>query len=228
MSVHAVLFYGVPGAGKGTQADLLARKMRWIHFDTGVYLKDILYSKDMQHDPVLQRERERWDAGELNDPEWVLQLTSEFARDMGARSQGIIFSGSPRTDHEAFGTDQVPGLISVLQRSFGEDNVHCFFLKTKEHEGHARNTKRKQCSVCRLLILNTKETETLSICVTCGAPLETRTVLDAPEKYTTRLNEFMTRTYPMIEHIKERGVQVHTLDASRLPFEVHKEVCSLL
>ena len=47
----AIILYGPPGSGKGTQANLLADKLGLIHFDTGKFLESIWY------DPKRQKEK---------------------------------------------------------------------------------------------------------------------------------------------------------------------------
>lgn len=228
MTTRAVLFIGPPGAGKGTQADLLAKKMRWIHFDTGPYLKDILYDEEKLKDPVMKREREVWDAGQLNDPRWVLSITSTYATHLATCNQGIIFSGSPRTEFEAFGNAETPGLIETLTHGYGKENLRIFVLEIPKGMGGERNSERRLCSSCRLIILSTEETKNLTKCVHCAAPLERRITLDDPEKYALRLNEFTVRTEPILEGLVNRGFILNNINASQLPFEVHRDIAALL
>ncbi|MDP3989332.1 MAG: nucleoside monophosphate kinase [bacterium] len=228
MDSKAILFFGIPGAGKGTQADLLARKKRWIHFDTGPYLKDILYSPESTKDPVLQEQKRIWDAGQLNDPSWVLSETAQFAQRMATCKQSIIFSGSPRTLFEAWGDTNHEGLIDLLVRSYQKDTVHFFFLDLPPTHGGTRNSTRRLCSSCKLIILSNKETAPLTHCVTCGADLVTRTILDAPEKYRERLSQFKERTEPVIHKLQELDFIVHTIMANKEPWRIHQEVCDVI
>jgi adenylate kinase family enzyme len=82
MNSKAIHFYGIPGAGKGTQANLLAHKKRFVHLDTGQYMQEILYSNETKNDPILLEQRKVWDRGDLNDPKWALSLVKEFANNM--------------------------------------------------------------------------------------------------------------------------------------------------
>ena len=63
MLKRAVIIYGPPGSGKGTQAELLAKKFGFIHFDTGRYFEALLHSPETQKNPVLRRERKNFDNG---------------------------------------------------------------------------------------------------------------------------------------------------------------------
>jgi len=42
MMKKVVIIFGPPGSGKGTQAELLARKFNFVHFDTGRYEENLL------------------------------------------------------------------------------------------------------------------------------------------------------------------------------------------
>ena len=228
MHEQAVMFYGIPGAGKGTQADLLSRKKRWIHFDTGPYLKEILYDPKNANNPNMQEQKRIWDAGKLNDPAWVLSATAQFAERMATCEQSIVFSGSPRTQFEAFGNSEHIGLVDLLNNTYGKEHVRFFFLKLPHNNGGVRNSTRRLCSSCKLIILSNKETAPLTRCVTCGAQLETRAILDAPEKYAERLSQFNSHTAPILEELKERGYIVNEIMADKEPWEIHKEIVHII
>jgi len=53
-----IIIYGPPGAGKGTQANLLAGKLGLIHFDTGRYLEQILHDPEKQNNSEIKKARE--------------------------------------------------------------------------------------------------------------------------------------------------------------------------
>lgn len=72
MKKLAVILNGVPGSGKGMQADLIADRLGLIHIDTGKLLRAILSDESGKIDTVLKRERKLNDAGILNTPSWVL------------------------------------------------------------------------------------------------------------------------------------------------------------
>ena len=59
---RVVIIYGQPGAGKGTQANLLAHLRGFYHFDTGQYLEEMLHDSRLQNDEIIKRERDLWDS----------------------------------------------------------------------------------------------------------------------------------------------------------------------
>src|SRR3989338_2428936 len=97
-----IIVYGTPGAGKGTQANLLAAKLGLIHFDTGKYLEQLVHDRSKQSDPLIRAARKQFDAGILLNPEFVLRMTAQKTKEIAKSGFGIVFSCSPRTLFEAF------------------------------------------------------------------------------------------------------------------------------
>src|SRR3989344_4691585 len=54
--MKAVILYGPPGGGKGTQANLLSRLSGFVHFDTGQYIEELLLDPISEKDSILERE----------------------------------------------------------------------------------------------------------------------------------------------------------------------------
>src|SRR3989344_7421928 len=106
-----IIVYGPPGAGKGTQANLLAGKLGLIHFDTGKYLGQLLHDSELQKNPEIKKARKIFDSGALVTPSFVLKVTSKKTKEIAKAGWGIVFSGSPRTVFEAFGNQKNEGLI---------------------------------------------------------------------------------------------------------------------
>ena len=127
--MRAIIIYGPPGAGKGTQANLLADKFGYIHFDTGKYLESVVNDPINKDNQVIQREKELFDKGELLTPAWVYQVVSDASQRIGTAGIGLIFSGSPRTMYEAFGDELHDGLVKELVGYYGKENIFVFYLK---------------------------------------------------------------------------------------------------
>lgn len=221
---RAVIIYGPPGSGKGTQAELLARRFNFVHFDTGRYLENLLYSPDWQNDPVLKKEREIFDKGELNTPSWVLSVVRDATKRISDAGMSIVYSGSPRTLFEAFGNDEKEGLLTLLKRVYGKENIDVIFLQVKEDTSIKRNSARVICSICGLPILDEAN---LKKCSFCAGPARKRS-LDKPEVIKIRLKEYRERTYPVVERMEKEGYRVHKIDGEPPPYEVFNKVVSVL
>ena len=101
MKKIAIMLFGPPGSGKGTQANLLASKFNLIHFDSGKFLESVVHDQVRQKEAIIRRERELFDAGKLNSPSFVFREIAHRAEKFAESDLGIVFSGSPRTMHEA-------------------------------------------------------------------------------------------------------------------------------
>lgn len=215
------MIYGAPGAGKGTQANLLAWAKGFIHFDTGKYIENaILYNPDFKNDEIVQIERKNFEAGVLFTPSWTLGVVSEATRKIAKAGFNIVYSGSPRTVYEAFGDSKHDGLIKILEKAYGKKNIFVVLLKVRPESSIFRNSNRKVCSVCATPILYSEETHKHRNCPLCGGKLRTRT-LDKPEIIKTRLKEYENRTKPITVEFKKRGYKILEVNGEPAPDKVH-------
>jgi adenylate kinase len=226
--MKVVIIMGSPGAGKGTQAELVARTFGFFHFDTGRVLERMFYF-DHQEWPdkkEFAHEKEFFTTGKLNTPSFVLAMITKKIERFARNEENLVFSGSPRTAYEAFDGDDRDGMIQVLERLYGKDNIMPFVLEIPEEESIRRNSGRVLCSVCGLPVLSIKGVEA-SVCPFCGGKLRKR-VLDNPETMKVRLEEYERRTKPVVDGLSERGYMIHHIDGTKLPYEVFESIASII
>lgn len=87
-----IVLFGPPGAGKGTQAELLKKKYNLIHLSTGEVIRDQIEKKTplgLQADAQMQ-------GGALASDELVIGIINSFISDQ-PHSNGVIYDGFPRT-----------------------------------------------------------------------------------------------------------------------------------
>lgn len=99
--INLVLF-GPPGAGKGTQAQLLVSLYNLTHLSTG----DILRSAIAAGTPLGVQAKAFMDKGRLVPDEMVIGIIQDFIREHKT-STGFIFDGFPRTRPQATKLDQM-------------------------------------------------------------------------------------------------------------------------
>lgn len=220
----AFILYSQPGGGKGTQAELLSRKFDVIHFDTGHYLEGVLHAPGAGEDPKLAAEQVLWDTGKLNTPEWVLSIVSERVTQLAQSGFGVVFSGSPRTLYEAFGDATHPGLVQVLEKLYGRENVVVIHLKVPDSASYERNGSRLICKECGLPVLGMVK---VPHCAFCGGEFYRRK-LDTLETIKVRLDEYHNRTSPIFDALNEKKYSIVEIDGTKLPFEVHEEIIQKL
>ena len=105
MSAARIVLLGAPGAGKGTQAVLLAKKMGIPHISTG----DMLRAAVAAETPVGLKAKEVMDAGRLVGDEIVVGIAEERLSQSDA-TKGFILDGFPRT------LAQAQALADLLER----------------------------------------------------------------------------------------------------------------
>lgn len=218
----AVVIYGPPGSGKGTQANLLAWTKNFIHFDTGKYLEQVVHDPENKN-PQIKKERELFDSGVLLTPSFVLKVTSEKSEEIAKAGYSIVFSGSPRTLYEAFGDENTPGLIAILEKAYRKENLFFLFLKIKPEVSIQRNANRLVCSICATAILYSDAAHKHKTCPLCGAELRKRTV-DNPAVFETRIKEYEERTKPIVTELKKKGYKINDIDGAPMPFRVFDDV----
>ena len=221
------LVFGPPGAGKGTQANLLAAKFNLIHFDTGKYIEHVVQDPANRSNPEIDKLRMDFDRGVLLDPQWVFKIVSSQTKKIAESGYGLVFSGSPRTYDEAFVLgDDGRGFMGVLEDTFGKENIVTVFLRVAPETSIKRNSNRLICSVCGVAVMYHEHSRP-EFCPICGGLFRRRT-LDAPETIKVRLVEYEKRTAPILEGLKKNGYELLEVDGEPLPYEVFAEILKKL
>ena len=91
----AIIIIGPPGSGKGTQAELLAKKFGLVHLDSGAYLEQVVYNPRFKNNKEIQRERKLFETGKLLTPSWVLEIVGGKIKELAKAKMGVVLSGSP-------------------------------------------------------------------------------------------------------------------------------------
>jgi len=222
----AVIIYGPPGSGKGTQSQLISRAFHLLHFDTGERIREVIYDPNNKDDAVIQKQRTHYyEKGLLCEEWWVFSIVKKAIEEL-SKVGGMVLSGSPRTVYEAFDEPPRKGTITILEELYGKENIHIFVLKVSGEAAANRNKVRKVCTICRQGYLPQEGCE-LSFCPICKSPLQVR-IDDDPEIMKDRLQEFETRTSPIFEGLRKRGYTVHEIDGELPPYLVFKEITKWL
>ncbi|HVM77042.1 MAG TPA: nucleoside monophosphate kinase [Candidatus Paceibacterota bacterium] len=213
-----VVLYGPPGAGKGTQANLLANKLGLIHFDTGKFLESIVHDPDRQHEKMIKRERALFDGGKLMTPSFVTREVVREVERIAKAGWGIVLSGSPRTMYEA------KKVYPEFERLFGKKNVYVMLLEVPPSHSIKRNGARMVCAECGYLLLTAFYPHRKpKHCPVCAGPFYKRS-LDKPSVIKIRLKEYEDRTFPIVQYVKKHGYNLHRVDARPAPYKVMEHI----
>ena len=97
-----LILFGPPGAGKGTQADLLKDKFNLLHLSTG----DILREEVSNNTNLGQQAKKFMDSGELVTDELIIGMIKNKI-DSTTNVEGFLFDGFPRTISQAEALDSM-------------------------------------------------------------------------------------------------------------------------
>lgn len=231
MSKQVVILFGPPGAGKGTQAELLSEKLGLYLFETSKILerkfreaenlsensKERFVAVDGQKFDVLN-EREIWKKGILCSPPYVTELVLDEVRELHKNGKNLVLSGSPRTLYE------VEKELPVIQKLYGKENVKVVLIEIGAKTTVFRNSHRKICELMRHSILFNKETGKLTLCPIDGSKLVKRKNLDDPETIKVRIKEYEERTRPMVEYFKKNNTAVRKVNGEKSVADVFEEI----
>lgn len=214
----AVVLYGAPGAGKGTQANLLTHKMDIIHFDTGRLVESVVHDPERQKEKIIRRERRLFDTGKLMTPSFVANEVVREIKRMAKANISIVFSGSPRTMYEA------KHVYPVLEKLYGKRNVFTFVLEVSTGHSVRRNTARMICSSCGYILLTAYyPAKRAKHCPVCGGKFYKRS-LDTAQVMKVRLKEYQERTFPIFKYVQKKGYHVHHMDGTPAPYKVMEHI----
>lgn len=191
MTIHRLMMLGPPGAGKGTQAKILAEKLSIPHVSTG----DMLREARRKGTDMGLKAAEYMNAGELVPDEVVIGIVNERLREVDAQG-GFILDGFPRT----------PGQATALEE-MGVKLDHVVNIQVADDVVVERLSGRLSCPKCGAVFHKTMNPPAdEDECDACGHKgLFTRDD-DKPEAIRQRLESYHSKTAPLIAFYREKKV----------------------
>lgn len=187
-----LVLMGPPGAGKGTQGELLAKKLGVNTISTGVMLRTAIKEQTeigKQVDKLISE-------GKLVPDDIMVKLVKERLQKPDCQN-GFILDGFPRTTAQA----------EALTKS-GVKIDKVLSLEVDDEVIVERLSSRRECSKCGApynVISNKPEKE--GVCNKCGGDLIQRAD-DNPDTIKNRLNVYHTQTEPIKEYYEKLGLLV--------------------
>lgn len=205
---------GMPGAGKGTQAELIAEAIGYKQFSTGNVFRTI----SRQDTPLGNKVRDIIDNGYLMPPDTVAEVVITAVEEYVTEHAGIVFDGTPRTVRESELVDEF-----FLEHGYGRPFV--IYLDIDQQTMIERNTKRLFC------VGASEDFPIMSIederkCQSMGGEAGRRHD-DDPEKFMVRYNQFMKHTYPIIEKYKKENI-LHIINGIADPGTVFQDIMNVI
>jgi adenylate kinase len=189
-----IILLGPPGAGKGTQARLLVKRLGIPQISTGDMLRDAVKSGS----PVGERMKRIMEKGELVSDEIVVQLFRQRSSEPDATG-GFILDGFPRTK------DQAQSLRKILEeRNAAVD--HVVNIVVPEENLVRRIAGRRTCKSCQTMYhVDHSPPKIKGKCDKCNDVLFQRPD-DNEETSRERFRVYKTQTAPLIDYYEKDGL----------------------
>ncbi len=210
-----LVFLGLPGAGKGTQAKILANRYNIPHISTG----DIFRSAIKNETPLGLKAKEYIDAGELVPDEVTNGIVRERLGNKDC-SNGFILDGYPRT------LDQAEALDINLEE-LGKKLDLVVYTKVRESILINRLTGRRICEDCGAAYhVEFNPPEVKGVCDKCGGNLIQRDD-DSEETAKKRINVNKDNTDKLINYYYDKGILVE-IDAEKDIDQVSNDIIKVI
>jgi len=195
-----IILLGPPGAGKGTQAKVLAQNLGLSHISTG----DILRQNVSQNTALGKQARDFMNRGALVPDELVTEMLSQRINQIDTQ-KGFILDGYPRNIKQAQDLDEI-----LKQRNATIDLV--VYLDTSEPVIIQRLSGRLVCSNCGANFHSKNMPPKINMtCDNCGGKLYQRND-DNPETIKKRLQVYLEESSPVIQYYHQKD-RLHRLSA---------------
>lgn len=184
-----IIFLGAPGAGKGTQAEIVSEKLAIPTVSTGNIIRAALKNGT----PMGLKAKEFIESGKLVPDEVVIGIIKDRLAEDDCKN-GFILDGFPRTIPQAQALDTMGIVIDKV-----------IDIEVADEKIAARMSGRRVCKACgNSYHLEYKKPQKDGVCDACGGELIQRKD-DAPETVLERLKIYHEETEPLKDFYEKQG-----------------------
>ena len=210
-----IIMLGAPGAGKGTQAKMIAEKFGIPHISTG----DIFRANIKNGTELGKKAKEYMDKGQLVPDE----LTVEILLDRVAADDcknGYVLDGFPRTIPQA-------DVLDKELTKLGDKVDFAINVDVPDENIVRRMSGRRACLKCGATYhIEHSPPKQEGICDKCGSELVQRDD-DKPETVQNRLSVYHEQTQPLIDYYNKKNI-LKSVDGTKDMQEVFSDIVNIL
>ena len=210
-----IIMLGAPGAGKGTQAKMIAQKYQIPHISTG----DI-FRANIKNGTELGMEAKKYmDQGQLVPDELTVKILLDRVAQDDCKN-GYVLDGFPRTIPQA-------EVLDKALAELGEKIDYAIDVEVPDENIVKRMSGRRACLACGATYhIEHIPPKTEGICDTCGQNLVLRDD-DKPETVLNRLQVYHKQTQPLIDFYTAKGI-MKAVDGTMEMQDVFAAIVSIL
>lgn len=191
--MYNITFVGAPGAGKGTQASMVAQKLNLVHISSGDLFRQALE----QGTELGKQVKAYMERGVLVPDKITIQMVMERLSATDCQN-GVILDGFPRNQPQAEALDSALG-------EQGKAIDKAVYIRVSEEELVSRLSSRWLCRQCQAVYnMVNSPPKVEGKCDKCGGELYQRPD-DRPETVKKRLDVYFDETAPLIEYYRRQG-----------------------
>jgi adenylate kinase len=214
MSKSVIIFFGPPGSGKGTQADLLARRTGWKKISTGDLLR-----AEVAAGTKLGKLASKYQArGKLVPDKLLVGLVGNGLK---IKSRGFIFDGYPRN------LKQLKDLLAMFKKRISQsDSVYALEVAVSDREVKQRLGLRRICDCGAVYHLKYNPPINDEICDVCGQKIFVRND-DQPKVIARRLKIYHQSSRALLDYWQKRGKLIK-INGEQPIKKIHEEIMERL
>ncbi len=207
---------GAPGAGKGTQAEIMKARLNLEHLSTG----DILRAEMKAGSELGKKAKQFVESGSLVPDDLIISMIKAKLQDLDSSKNGFILDGFPRTVAQSEALDKMLGELDMKIDYVLYFDVDWEVVKE-------RLLGRRVCRQCGAIYhIKNKPPKVEGRCDICGGELYQRKD-DTEEVIKNRFEVYKEQTAPVVDFYKTKGI-LKAIDSNVSAEDTYRQIEELL
>ena len=209
-----IILFGPPGAGKGTQADIIVKNFKLIKISTG----DLLREEMEQKTDLGLKIKSRMDQGKLIADDIITDLITKIISEKKS-AEDIIFDGYPRNLNQA-------KILDTLIKKYNQRISCVLSLDVDKETLKKRILGRIICTNCGMTFnkyFNPPNEKTHD----CGANYLKLRSDDTENTINSRIEIYTNQTLPILEYYEDKKI-LHKIDATGEIDKIYEEIRGII